>query len=222
MRGASRAARARGGALAVGVMLAVAVAAQDRGHSAEPALTAVPPAADSAGSRDAASLFRPPAARAVAPAPAPFTDSSGADHHQRDAQRRALEPAAPLARPRPDFAQPSSPAPRNTLDPAEADAMRRQGDAERDARRGRGGVVLPPVSTPRIQPDAPAAVAMPPPPRQVIPQPGQPGGPPIAVPTCGPAGCFDANGRAMPSAGGGLLMGPGGQPCIRMGAAVTC
>lgn len=222
MRGASWAARSRAGALAVGVMFAAAVAAQDRVSPADSALTVVPPAADTTGSRDAAALFRPPAVRAVAPASAPWTDSSGADHHQRDAQRRAFDAAAPIAPPRPDFSQPSTAAPRNRLDPAEADAMRRQGDAERDARRVRGGVVLPPVSTPRIQPDAPAGVAMPPPPRQVIPQPGQPGGPPIAVPTCGPAGCFDANGRAMPSAGGGLLMGPGGQPCIRMGAAVTC
>ena len=215
-------ARAVAGALCA--MLAVHAGAQDQGSASATVRPEAAPTAATAGAGDGAALFRPPAPRTVVPAPAsaPWTDATGSDHRQRDAQRRALEPVAPFVAPRPDLTEPIAPVPRSALEPADADAMRRQGERERDARRGRGGPLMPPVSTPPIQPDAPAAVAMPPPPRQVLPQPGQPGGPPIAVPTCGPAGCFDANGRAMPSAGGGMLMGPGGQPCMRMGASVTC
>jgi hypothetical protein len=100
--------------------------------------------------------------------------------------------------------------------------MRRQGERERDARRLRGGLAPLPAPTPRIQPDAPPALAMPPPPRIAIPGPGEPGGPPVALPTCGPAGCFDTQGRAWPSAGGDLLRSPGGAPCVRTGAMAQC
>ncbi len=112
--------------------------------------------------------------------------------------------------------------PPRPIDPAQAEAWRQRGERERDARRLRGGLAPAPEPMPRIQPDAPPVLSMPPPPRIAIPQAGEPGGPPIALPTCGPAGCFDANGRAMPSAGGGLLMGPGGRPCVRTGAMATC
>jgi hypothetical protein len=183
----------------------------------------------------------PPAERPSAPPPAPWRDADGADHLRRDAERRAREaPLAPAAMPSRGAA--ASPADAGSTPaasaPADADAWRRQGERERDARRLRGGLAPPPPVTPRIQPDAPASLAMPPPPRIAIPGPGEPGGPPIALPTCGAAGCFDANGRAWPAAGGGwplspggevlrspggeVLRSPGGVPCVRVGAAASC
>ncbi|RPH46077.1 MAG: hypothetical protein EHM87_03765 [Burkholderiales bacterium] len=172
-------------------------------------------------------LFDPPRPAAtpegLRPAAVPWTDGQGADHLRRDAERRArdMPPAA-----RPQAGAPGTlPAPLGEpreIEPAQAEALRRQGERERDARRLRGGLAPSPQPTPRIQPDAPPVLSMPPPPRIAIPQAGEPGGPPIALPTCGPAGCFDANGRAMPSGGDGVLIGPGGRPCLRTGAMATC
>ncbi len=104
-----------------------------------------------------------------------------------------------------------------------ADAIRRRGERERDARRQRGSISPPPPATPRVQPDAPAAPPTRPPPRIAIPGPGEPGGPPIPLPSCGPAGCFDANGRPLPRVGGSdVLIGPGGRPCVQVGAMASC
>lgn len=178
----------------------------------------------------------------------PWTDSTGADHRARDAVRRAQEAARAgsstdvFARPQPGrdassgadaqdargpqrgSAQPSTPtaSSRGDAPAADAETMRRQGERERDARRLRTVPAPPLPPTQRIQPDAPPAPVSAPPPRIAIPGPGQPGGPPIALPTCGPMGCFDASGRALPSAGGDMLLTPEGRPCTRIGAALTC
>lgn len=98
---------------------------------------------------------------------------------------------------------------------------RERGEREAAARRDRGGLTPPPPATPRIGADPPP---QPPPvavPRITVPGAGEPGGPPIGLPTCGPAGCFDANGRVLPGSGG-VLTGPGGRPCVRNGATATC
>lgn len=172
-------------------------------------------AARGACAADGRGLLDPPAlpTGTVMPGTGPWIDAQGTDHRQRDAERRARDGSA---------GSPGTLPPPAEADPAQAEALRRQGERERDARGRRGGLAPPPEATPRIQPDAPPSPAMPAPPRIPIPQPGEPGGPPIALPTCGPAGCFDANGRALPDAGGGLLIGPGGRPCVRIGNAVTC
>jgi hypothetical protein len=166
-----------------------------------------------------------PASRDATPAYTPWTDPDGADHRARDAQRRALESATPAPR-APGAVQPSRTAAggatTDAIDPARADEMRRQGEREREARRLRGGMAPVPEPMPRIQPDAPPSPMVPLPPRIAVPRPGEPGGPPIALPTCGPAGCFDANGRALPSAGGGVLIAPGGRPCVRTGDSASC
>ena len=197
---------ARPGAIATRIGLVVA--------SIGPAVAQVP-AGDGRG------LFDPPRAAAPGAAAAPWTDAAGADHLRRDAERRAAGSATvrrSAAAPVPGTA----PAPRSP-DAVEAEAWRREGERERAARAGRGGPVLPSPAVPRIQPDAPASLAMPPsPPRIAIPGPGEPGGPPVAVPLCGPAGCVDANGRVLPSAGGGVLIGPGGRPCTVVGGAASC
>ena len=177
----------------------------------------------------------------------PWTDSSGADHRQRDAARRALERTggsgtaegtgrvnrAGGAEGAGGAGEAGEAGEAGALSPTvgDAEAMRRQGVRERDARRARGAIAAPPLpATPRIGSDAPphSAPPRPVPPRIPIPAPGEPGGPPIALPTCGPAGCFDANGRHWPSVGApgpgspGLMIGPGGRPCVRIGDAVSC
>ena len=170
-------------------------------------------------------LSAPPAGRAPdAAIGAPWIDAGGADHLARDAERRARErvgaPPAVASPSPPASAAPSAPVP---ADPAAADELRRAGERERAARQGRGSMLPAPMVVPRIQPDAPAAVPVAPPPRIAIPGPGEPGGPPIALPSCGPAGCFDANGRPMPRVGGtDVLIGPGGRPCIQVGGAAGC
>lgn len=127
----------------------------------------------------------------------------------------------PLEPPR--AAVPATPAPAEpTRPPDEPATTRDPGERERAARRARGAPVpVPPTTEPFPPPAAaPAAAA---PPRIAIPRPGEPGGLPIALPTCGPAGCFDTEGRAWPHAGGTASMPPGGgRPCVRTGAAVTC
>lgn len=169
---------------------------------------------------DVRGLFDPPRAAARADPAAPWTDGAGADHVRRDAERRAAE-AAIVPRAAGASTPGTAPVP-GPLDPAEAHAWRHQGERERAAREGRVGPLPPPPGVPRIQPDAPPSLAMPPPPRIAIPRAGEPGGPPIALPSCGPAGCVDADGRPMPSAGGGMLIGPGGRPCTRLGSAAIC
>lgn len=183
----------------------------------------VPVLAEAAGGLD---LSAPPSRRVPdAAVGAPWTDPGGADHLARDAERRARErtgaPPAVPALPSPSATSPATPAP---PDPASADdELRRRGERERDARRGRGGTLPVPMVVPRIQPDAPAAVPVAPPPRIAIPGPGEPGGAPIALPSCGPAGCFDTNGRPMPRVGGtDVLIGPGGRPCIQLGGSASC
>jgi hypothetical protein len=135
-----------------------------------------------------------------------------AGHLERDAQRRRHDPPAP--RPLPLF-EPAA------IDPADADALRRRGERESEARRFRGGLSPLPEPTQRI--DVAPMPPLPPPPRVALPPAaGQPGGPPIALPTCGPAGCFDASGRALGGGAGGVLMSPDGRPCIRVGASASC
>jgi hypothetical protein len=178
--------------------------------------------AEAAGGLD---LSAPPVRRAAhAPLGAPWTDAGGADHLARDAERRAREragaPPAAASTPSPISASPAAPVP---ADPATEDEIRRRGERERDARQGRGSTLPAPMVVPRIQPDAPTAVPVAPLPRIAIPGPGTPGGPPIALPSCGPAGCFDANGRPMPRVGGtDVLIGPGGRPCLQIGGAAGC
>jgi len=174
---------------------------------------------------DGRGLLDPPPrpSDAVVPGGTPWIDAQGADHRQRDAERRARE-APPVPRPYPGGPGTSGtravqPGEGVVPDPLQTDVLRRQGERERDARERRGGLALPPEPTPRIQSDAPPSPSMPPPPRIAIPQPGEPGGPPIAVPTCGPAGCFDATGRPI---GGTVPLTPDGLPCIRVGNGLTC
>ena len=187
--------------------------------------------AASAQVADGRGLFDPPPrpSGAATPGAQPWIDAQGADHRQRDAERRAREaPPAPWpyagvpgtpGTPGTPGAPGTQPAAGVAPDPAQADALRRQGERERDARDRRGGLAPPPEPTPRIQPDAPTSPSMPPPPRIAIPLPGEPGGPPIALPTCGPAGCFDANGRPI---GGTVPLTPEGLPCNRVGNVLTC
>ncbi len=92
-------------------------------------------------------------------------------------------------------------------------------EREVDARRLRGAPVLPAV--PRIGAEPPVEPVPARIPRIAVPGPGEPGGPPIALPTCGAAGCFDAGGRPL-SGGGAVLTTPDGRPCIRIGAAASC
>lgn len=180
-----------------------------------------------------------PPSRANVSAPgAPWVDAHGADHRARDAVRRAAERAG---RPGPadgDRARPGGDTRAADVVPGgdarrgggaipggedPADEFRRRGERERDARRQRGSISPPPPATPRVQPDAPAAPPTRPPPRIAIPGPGEPGGSPIPLPSCGPAGCFDANGRPMPRVGGSdVLIGPGGRPCVQIGAMASC
>jgi hypothetical protein len=158
----------------------------------------------------------------------PWRDDGDGGHLERDAQRRAAErplgpqragvtpatevPQAPAGTP--DGATPGS-------DDTRLRQERERGEREREARRLRGGMAPAPEPMPRIQPSAPPSLAMPPPPRIAIPAPGEPGGAPIALPTCGPAGCFDANGRPM-GRSGSVLLTPEGRPCIQVGAAASC
>ena len=154
----------------------------------------------------------------------PWRDGDDDGHLQRDAERRAAERAVG---PRPTAAVPASPdtaggaASSTASDEAQARQWREQGEREREARRLRGGMTPEPVPMPRIQPSAPPTLTMPPPPRIAIPAPGEPGGPPIALPTCGPAGCFDANGRPM-GRSGTVLLTPEGRPCNQVGSAAAC
>jgi hypothetical protein len=170
-------------------------------------------------------LSVPPSTRPVpAEVGTPWTDPTGADHRARDAERRAREraPVPPAALPPPAAPAKADPVP--GPDPATLEEIRRRGERERDARQRRGSIAPPPPPTPRIAPDPPSAVPTPPaPPRIAIPGPGEPGGPPIPLPSCGPAGCFDANGRPMPRVGGtDVLIGPGGRPCVQVGGAASC
>jgi len=186
----------------------------------------------------------PPSRSAVSAPGEPWVDAQGADHRARDAVRRAAERAARAGHPAGDPAREvgdlrgaddapprdasrSGPVmPGGDAHPAgddALDAVRRRGERERDARRQRGSIPTPPPATPRVQPDAPAAPPTRPPPRIAIPGPGEPGGPPVPLPGCGPAGCVDANGRPMPRVGGSdVLIGPGGRPCVQIGAMASC
>jgi hypothetical protein len=211
---------AQGGATPASAATPSTPAARPSSPAAVPsASTAVPPAAAATPSAPAAGpavLSVPelparrdrPAAPGTAPAPAP----ADAGHLQRDAQRRLLDPPLSTGLPQAD---------RGAIDPAQAEALRRQGEREGEARRLRGGLSPVPEPTPRIE-VAPMP-AMPPPPRvELPPAAGQPGGPPIALPTCGPAGCFDANGRPLGGGAGGVLITPEGRPCIRVGGQAGC
>ena len=138
-------------------------------------------------------------------------DPARGDAMRRDAARRASDPAHA---PRGD----TPPAP---VDEETARAWRERGEREAEARRRRGALAPPPPATPRIGADPPPQVPPVTLPRIVVPGPGEPGGPPIALPTCGPAGCFDANGRPLQGSGG-VLTTPDGRPCVRTGAAASC
>lgn len=139
---------------------------------------------------------------------------------RRDAARRPSDPA-----PRPASVPPGGPSDGGVV-PATVDRVERIERIERterevDARRLRGALAPPAPAVPRIgaePPVEPAPVLIP---RIAVPGPGEPGGPPIALPTCGAAGCFDAGGRPL-SGGGAVLTTPEGRPCVRIGAAATC
>ncbi len=200
---------------AVAIGLAAALAAQTGAGRAQagpsmPRATVTP--AEPAGGRAVLSVPELPARRDGAVAPVSPTVPADTGHLQRDAQRRLLEP--PLSRILPQ-ADPGG------IDPAQADALRRSGEGEREARQLRGGLSPMPEPTRRIE-VAPMP-PMPAPPRVALPPAaGQPGGPPIGLPTCGPAGCIDANGRALGGGAGGVLMTPEGRPCVRVGAQAVC
>jgi hypothetical protein len=193
------------------------------GLALPPAAQAESPAVAPLESPAAAPAERSAAPRAVLQAPdlprttaapqpaagAAWRDAAGDDHRRRDAARRASVPADPPL------------ASRVATDPERDREWRERGEREREARRTRGGLAPPPQPIPRIGADPPTGLAAPPVPRIAIPRPGEPGGPPIALPTCGPGGCFDANGRPL-SGSGNLLMSPDGRPCVRLGASATC
>lgn len=168
-----------------------------------------------------------PAQRGGAGAGMPWSDGGDGGHLERDARRRATE--RPLGERSvaavPSVTAPSTTGPAAAPSPAPDDAqrqrLREQGERELEARRLRGGMAPLPEATPRIQPSAPPGLEMPRPPRIAIPAPGEPGGPPIALPTCGPAGCFDANGRPL-GRSGSVLTTPEGRPCIQVGSAAAC
>lgn len=209
------------GALAWAIVLLVALASPCSAPQAQAQASSPGAGADGrAGYLQAPEL---PMQRGGAGAGMPWSDGGDGGHLQRDAQRRAAErplearPTAAVPAPPGRAASEPPPAP----DEARIRQWREQGEREREARRLRGGMAPPPEATPRIQPSAPPSLAMPPPPRIAIPAPGEPGGPPIALPTCGPAGCFDANGRPL-GRSGSVLVTPGGRPCIQVGSAAGC
>jgi len=125
------------------------------------------------------------------------------------------------AEPRPVLGAPELPARADRVERIERIEPIERAEREVDARRLRGALAPPAPAVPRIGAEPPAEPAPVRIPRIAVPGPGEPGGPPIALPTCGAAGCFDAGGRPL-SGAGAVLTTPEGRPCVRIGAAASC